>query len=469
MRRLFLPFILLASSFASAEESYLSLYLQGSKIGYVYNTITDDTLDGKAAKRSDSKTTMSIGALGQAVQIEIISTTWTDSKGGPLLVKFSLSSAGRTQTVDARFGATDVLITTTNGDSVVKKTLKVPKDGRIVDDAVAALLEKGAPTGRSAWFYVLDPMLVTFVKNTVRLVGKSNAVLRGLEFEATLVEVTDPRATVRVFISSKGDLIKAEGPLGIEMIPATKEEALREESAKGGVTDIAVLSRIKPDKPLGDISRLKFAKLLFKGSDLKKIPSDGHQTVGRSGNGWIVETHPVQEPSKGAATIDVAAKGAPQWVKPGLNIPSSRPEFKKLSKTIVGKETNVVAATEKVRQWVTRSMRPNAGIGVLRDAAELLKTKEGVCRDYAVLTSTILRATGIPSRLCSGIVYHEGAFYYHAWVEAFDGKRWFGIDSTRPDGKVTPGHVKLAQGSVEDAFLFTFLDRTTVEVLETKG
>ena len=113
-------------------------------------------------------------------------------------------------------------------------------------------------------------------------------------------------------------------------------------------------------------------------------------------------------------------------------------------------------------------MSPNAGIGVLRDASEVLKTKEGVCRDYAILTATILRAANIPARLASGLVYAQEAFYYHAWTEYWDGKRWIGLDSTRPSGKVTAGHVKLAHGSVEEAFLFTFLDKARIQVLNLK-
>ena len=113
-------------------------------------------------------------------------------------------------------------------------------------------------------------------------------------------------------------------------------------------------------------------------------------------------------------------------------------------------------------------MKANAGIGVLRDAGEVLKTKEGVCRDYAILTATIMRAAGIPTRLCSGLVNWDGSFYYHAWVEVWDGKRWLGMDSTVPYLQISATHVKLGDGNVEEAFTFTFLDKVKIEVLEAK-
>jgi transglutaminase-like putative cysteine protease len=191
--------------------------------------------------------------------------------------------------------------------------------------------------------------------------------------------------------------------------------------------------------------------------------------VRRDGEGWIVETHPLSVAAERGSTIKQAGAFAKKWIGADTYVPVGNSRLTRLARDIVGKETNVVRASEKVRVYVTRNMTPNAGIGILRDASEVFETKEGVCRDYAILTLTLLRCSGIPSRLVTGLVYDGGAFYYHAWVEVFDGKQWFGVDSTRPNGKVTAGHIKLAQGSVESAILFTFLDKVSVEVLETKG
>ncbi len=161
------------------------------------------------------------------------------------------------------------------------------------------------------------------------------------------------------------------------------------------------------------------------------------------------------------------AKAQPAWIQPGLHIASNDPTLKKRAIQILGKETSPILGAKRLGIAVNKMMNPNAGIGVLRDATEILLTREGVCRDYAILTASLLRAAKIPAQLVSGLVYHNNAFYYHAWVESWDGKEWFGIDSTRSDLAVTPGHIKLAQGSVEDAFLFTFLDQTRVQVLRT--
>ncbi|MEJ5171845.1 MAG: transglutaminase-like domain-containing protein, partial [Fimbriimonadales bacterium] len=138
-----------------------------------------------------------------------------------------------------------------------------------------------------------------------------------------------------------------------------------------------------------------------------------------------------------------------------------------LAKKIVGAETNAARAAAKIQDWVYRELQPNAGIGVLRDAREVLKTKEGVCRDYAILTAALLRAAGVPARLASGLIYDDGAFYYHAWAEAWTGRDWVGVDSTRSRRGLSPLYIKTAQGNVEEAYNFPFLGNAKLKVLET--
>ena len=67
--------------------------------------------------------------------------------------------------------------------------------------------------------------------------------------------------------------------------------------------------------------------------------------------------------------------------------------------------------------------------------------------------------SGTPQTCGFGLVYADGAFYYHAWVETWDGKNWFGVDSTRSDLSVTPGHIKLAHGHIDSIGVHWIIDR----------
>lgn len=465
-RKFFIFITLLAlSCSAFSEDSYLGIFIQGKKIGYAVSGSSEAELGGRKVQKFTSKTVMNLGMLGAALSSVIEQTSWTTKEGKPLLMKFATTSAGRSQKVEANFLADGVRLAIDNNGSLSQKTVPIPKDAPIVDDAINAFLDGGAAPGASATFYVLDPTTAGFVKNVAKLVGKETIQIDGKEVQAIKATITEPRMSMTIFISGKGDLLRAEAMGGIELRPLSREEAMAQ-SDSGADADLAELTKIPVEPPLGNASALKSATYRFSGADLLRAPSDPSQSIRKEGSDWIVRVAPIVPQAGSKCSIEQAASQQPKWLAPSLNIPTTDPSLRTQARTIVKKEKSAVVAARSIGAYVQRSMRPNAGIGVLRDAREVFKTKEGVCRDYAILTASLIRSAGIPARLASGLVYDSGAFYYHAWVESWDGKNWYGIDSTRADLRVTPGHVKLAHGSVEDAFLFTFLDRAKVRLID---
>nr|WP_251128117.1 transglutaminase domain-containing protein [Exiguobacterium sp. s48] len=65
----------------------------------------------------------------------------------------------------------------------------------------------------------------------------------------------------------------------------------------------------------------------------------------------------------------------------------------------------------------------------LPDNAETIRTKRGICYDFASLNAALLRAQGIPTRLVMGTA--KGINGYHAWNEVFVNGKWRVIDVTR--------------------------------------
>ncbi len=462
--RIFFAFVfVIVAVLGRASTEYLGLYMTGVKIGYASSTETSDRSYG-AEKRIDSYNLLNLGLLGQDMKIVIVSTTWV-AKSKPLRMEMKVESAGRIQQVVARFSAKNIDLEIDNTGSRSKKSLKLPADAPVVDDAITAILTDGSESGTIKSFYVLDPMTVSLVKNEVKLVGSRKLEWKGKTYDVTAVEVSEPRATTTAFFSAKGDLIKIDGPMGMEMVPMSEEEAKAiDPDSVGKTPDIAAETAIMPDKPITP-SSLEGLKLRVTGRDLKLVPSDHRQHVTKSGETWVIELK--REVGNPKTTIASSKAKMSSWIKDGVNVPASDPAMSKLSKSIVGNEKFVIPATERIRKYVLKIMMPNAGIGVLRDAREVLKSREGVCRDYAILTATLLRAAQIPARLASGLVYQDGQYYYHAWAEVWDGKQWIGVDSTRPES-VGIGHIKLAQGSVEEAFTFPFLGKVKMEVLDAR-
>jgi hypothetical protein len=468
MKKLLVLFASLSFVAAQAEEQFLGLYMGGNKIGYSSFSTHPDLLNNVKVNRTDSSTVMNTGLLGSALQMKMEGTTWANEIGRPLKILFTMTSAGREQKLIALFNSKTVEIDITNEGRKTHKSIPLPNTETIVDDPLELVVSGKITPGQKRTIYVLDPMTVSFMKTDVIVVGPKQTTVNEQPVDATLVQIVDPRITTDVYITAKGDLIKAEA-MGIEMFPETREKAL--DSKNQGYkpsADLAFATSIHPNKNIANPSTLTGMSLKITGRDLSRLPSDDHQTVKRQGNAWLIDVHPPKYAADKRITIAQAGKQKPEWLKPAMNIPSKDKEFKDLSAKILKGEKKVVPAAMAIKSYVYGIMQPNAGIGVLRDASEVLSSKEGVCRDYAILTATLMRSAGIPARLASGVVNWQGDFYYHAWVEIWDGSKWIGIDSTVPEKQISAAHVKLADGNVEEAFAFTFLDKVKIEVLDLR-
>jgi transglutaminase-like putative cysteine protease len=91
---------------------------------------------------------------------------------------------------------------------------------------------------------------------------------------------------------------------------------------------------------------------------------------------------------------------------------------------------------EAVCDWVHRNIRFASGTtNASTSAEEVLAQRTGVCRDFAHVTITLLRALNIPARFVTGYDYGVDPSYgptdFHAYVEAYLGDRWFIFDATR--------------------------------------
>lgn len=460
--------IILLPILAPAQTTYLGLYLRGNKIGYASYESSSTMLAGLAVNRSDSKTIINAGLLGTAMSMTLTSKSWTTKDGEPIQMSFDTLSQGRESKLEAHFHAQTVEMDLVNGGVRSHRSLDLPLGGKVVDDPISLVLSRGMRPGTSRIIFVLDPSTASFMKNIVQYVGPTKVIIENKPVPARLVKITDSTSVTDVFINKKGDVLRVNGAMGIVMLPVSREVALAGPTTKSQITDLAVVSSIQTDRPIEDAEHLSRLKLKLQSQSIREIPSDGYQTATRRGADWILDIHPPRIELKPGKTIVEAQLDKPGWTKPSLNVPSDSQRFKDLAARIISSKKDVQSASFAIQMYVYQNMKFNSGIGVLRDATEILDTKEGVCRDFAVLTLTLLRAAGIPARLATGLVNADGAFYYHAWTEAWDGVQWIGVDSVTDQAQMSASHVKLGEGNIDTAFTFAFLEKAKIYVLDSQ-
>ncbi|MDQ1660392.1 MAG: hypothetical protein QOJ68_372 [Blastococcus sp.] len=110
-----------------------------------------------------------------------------------------------------------------------------------------------------------------------------------------------------------------------------------------------------------------------------------------------------------------------------------------------------------VAEWVHRRLRYVGGASRPVDTAvDTLLLGQGVCRDYAHLTITLLRALEVPARLVAAYAPGLDPMDFHAVVEADVDGVWCAVDATRL--APTSSLVRICHGrdAADTAFLSLF-------------
>ncbi len=83
-------------------------------------------------------------------------------------------------------------------------------------------------------------------------------------------------------------------------------------------------------------------------------------------------------------------------------------------------------------------------------ASETLHSREGDCTEHALLLAALARASGIPARVATGLVYTDqnagqrDVFIPHAWVQAWVDGQWRGYDAAL--NGMDSGHLAIGVG-----------------------
>jgi len=100
---------------------------------------------------------------------------------------------------------------------------------------------------------------------------------------------------------------------------------------------------------------------------------------------------------------------------------------------------------------------------------DVLEVRKGDCNEHTSLYTALARSIGLPTKVCIGIVYKEGRFYYHAWPAVFLGS-WLPIDPTFGQEIADAAHIKLLEGGFErQADLMRVVGKISVTVLDYPG
>ncbi len=124
------------------------------------------------------------------------------------------------------------------------------------------------------------------------------------------------------------------------------------------------------------------------------------------------------------------------------------PKLKEIAQMIIKDSKTVYEAAEKLNKWVFSYVSKKNFSKIYAGALETLDTKEGDCTEHSVLLSALAKNAGIPSKIIDGLVYHDGAFIFHEWVELYI-DRWRSFDPTLNQNPIDVTHIKITESTTD--------------------
>jgi transglutaminase-like putative cysteine protease len=101
------------------------------------------------------------------------------------------------------------------------------------------------------------------------------------------------------------------------------------------------------------------------------------------------------------------------------------------------------------------------------NAVQVLETRRGDCNEHTVLYVALARALGLPARTAVGLVYVNGAFFYHAWPEVWLGE-WVAVDPTFGQVPADASHIRFVIGGLaQQVEILRLIGNLDIEVLES--
>lgn len=152
----------------------------------------------------------------------------------------------------------------------------------------------------------------------------------------------------------------------------------------------------------------------------------------------------------GLSDFNVSA-GFPEEMKaflqPTEHAESNDPTIRTIAASIMASDSELESIASAA-EWVNNYVEYDAGYwGKSQSARQVIDSKKGVCEEFSNLTSALLKAKGIPTRVVSGMVYSSKDWNNHAWIEAYvPGRGWIGIDSTYGEAGFLDGtHIEMGK------------------------
>jgi hypothetical protein len=443
------------SSSVDESETWMAIYHDDNKIGFARSRVIKKS-DGYVVLESAVMNLRSIGDVHR-VSTEIIGHLNEDASLRSFV--FQLDSGMVRFEARGRVEGQYMILNTGLGGETRESKIVLQEKPFLSIGLWPHLLKTGPVVGARYRLNVFDPSIMAQRPVEVSVIARESVIIDGREWEAFKVKTRFAGLEVLTWIGPNGERLKEEGLMGLRLVKSTEDKA-RLGIRSDPEVDLVEAVSVPSNKALAEPSNLVYLKIRFDKIDLGGLDlSTGRQRL----TGSILE---IALESNEPKHVYKKTELEPH-LKADLLIQSDHPTVKALAYKIVNGVQDDKLKARRIFNWVFESLDKRSTVSV-PNALDTLKVKAGDCNEHAVLFAALLRAVGIPAKVCAGLVYTRGRFYYHAWNEVFLGE-WTTADSLMGQMPADVTHIKFVEGGLDrQADMVRVIGQVKLTVLEAR-
>ena len=455
------------------SEQWHGIYYQDQKIGYSV-TLTRVLPDGGQAV--SNKALMRLLLMGEVRQVSTTLNYDLDKDYQLTGFEFKMGGAAEISVKGLVKGRRLALSIISNGQSQSAE-MDIPGSITMPEALEPMLTGKSLVPGKVYDFSVFDPASMSVVPLSVKVIGPDSLLLENKWIQATKLEVSFSGSKSQAWVDTLGQTIKENGPLGITLIRQTKEQALM---LPEDFPEMDMLSSIAVPALKGELQKPRETErmvIAVSGISLKDLDvSGGRQTI-TGGLKQIVQIAREQTSELQTVKLVLRKAGLPnkrmdgkpgkldEFLKPTMLIQSEDKEIKQLALKLTKRISDPWQKALVLEKWVFTNLEKSMTVS-LPSAVEVLQSRRGDCNEHATLFAALARAAGLPTKICLGVVYLDGKFYYHAWNSVYCGK-WIELDPTFGQAPADAARLRLVEGDLsQQTRLLSAFGNLKIEILE---
>lgn len=442
---------------AGDSESWYGLYLGTDKIGH--SVTISRSLPG-GGRAISNRSLMRFQMMGHPQEVASALSYDLDRDYALKRFDFRLSGAADIK-VRGEVRGRKLLVDVETGGRTQRQEVGLSGPVTLPEAMEPLLAGRSLKPGDRHVFSIFDPSSLSLQPATITVAGRESLALPGRTEWSVRLETEFAGVTSQVWVDTLGRILREEGPLGIVLLAEPRERALDVKGSERPLDLLTSLSVPALGRRFEDPRGASSAAYRLLDIEPASFDLDGGRQ--RLGNGVLAVT---REPVPGRVQGPVP-DSLRVWLSATALIQSDDPAVRALADSICAGMSDPWLKSTAISDWVFGSLEKKMSV-TLPSAVEVLASRRGDCNEHATLFCALARAAGVPARLCLGVVFMEGRFYYHAWNAVWCGE-WIELDPAFGQSPADAARVRLVSGDLSSQTrLLPAMGRLKIEVVESR-